>query len=376
MSCAATLLSVFAGGALAQVAPLAPPASAPFVTIRDSSRLATLASGAAVQTDWEAVWRPVCGSSVAGLTTDDLLAHARNHQADLAHGTRIVDGGVTGAGINIVFALGPSVPNAALPAFAAAETYLESLFSDPITVTVSCSFQVMQNGVLGSTGSQYTSTSWSNSRAGLLNGRDASDTIHNWLPTGATIPVRYNGAKGTVTNEDRVFWTRAAFNSTVGNVSGDAGSMTYNSNFGWDFDPSDGVSGYSFQDVIIHETGHALGFTSGADFRSADMEALDIFRFQRTDGNGQSDYNPDTLAEFQAAARLVSKGKPRDDHNSDVISAEFRMSDGSFYQASHFREQSPPIGLMDPALGSGQTFYPTFFTTADLTMFDAIGYDR
>jgi hypothetical protein len=52
------------------------------------------------------------------------------------------------------------------------------------------------------------------------------------------------------------------------------------------------------------------------------------------------------------------------------------MSDGSPYQMSHFREQSPNIGLMDPAIGYGQTFYPNFFKTSDLTMFDAIGYDR
>ena len=42
--------------------------------------------------------------------------------------------------------------------------------------------------------------------------------------------------------------------------------MTYNTNFSWDFDPSNGITPYtySFQDVIIHEVGHALGFTSAA----------------------------------------------------------------------------------------------------------------
>ena len=34
------------------------------------------------------------------------------------------------------------------------------------------------------------------------------------------------------------------------------------------------------------------------------------------------------------------------------------------------------IGLMDPALAPGQTYYPAYYSTADLTMFDAIGYDR
>ncbi|MEJ2497632.1 MAG: hypothetical protein P8Y43_09230, partial [Sulfurovaceae bacterium] len=67
---------------------------------------------------------------------------------------------------------------------------------------------------------------------------------------------------------------------------------------------------------------------------------------------------------------------PDDNHNSDIISDEYRMSDGSPYQASHFREQSSPwIGLMDPAFSYGETHYPNYYTSADLNMFDAIGWD-
>ncbi|MEP0847741.1 MAG: immunoglobulin domain-containing protein, partial [Phycisphaerae bacterium] len=60
----------------------------------------------------------------------------------------------------------------------------------------------------------------------------------------------------------------------------------------------------------------------------------------------------------------------------DIISNEYRMSDGSPYQGSHFREQSSPhIGLMDPAIAGGETWYPNYFLSADLNMFDAIGWD-
>src|SRR5262245_18385950 len=103
--------------------------------------------------------------------------------------------------------------------------------------------------------------------------------------------------------------------------------------------------------------------TSGVDFRFRDMEVLDLFGFQRTDGAG--DYNPDTTAEFQVQARRCAFNAANDDHNSDLISAEYRISDGNPYQASHFREQTPNIGLMDPAIGAGQTFYPAFYSTAD-----------
>jgi hypothetical protein len=356
---------------------------APHFTLDAPAETATLyATGERVETAWQQVWRPMCGSDLSEFTAEDLADIATAHAADvdaLEPGEAVIidqAGGVATGGINIVFSLSTSVPAAAYPAFTAAEAYLESQFSDPITITVSVSFQSMGSGVLGSTGSYYTSASWNTSRAGLATGMDATDTIQTSLPTTSTLPVRYNGATSTVTNEDRVFWTRANYRATVGAVSGTAASMTYNTNFSWDWNPANGVSAgtYSFQDVIIHEVGHSLGFTSGADFRINDLEALDVYRFQRTDG--AADYNPDTTAEFQLRARLVDNNMPNDDHNSDLIAAEYRMADGSPYQASHFREQSPSIGIMDPALGWGQTFYPSFYRTPDLAMFDAIGYDR
>jgi hypothetical protein len=52
------------------------------------------------------------------------------------------------------------------------------------------------------------------------------------------------------------------------------------------------------------------------------------------------------------------------------------MSDGSPYQASHFREQSPNIGIMDPAQANGQTYVGRgYFSQADFDVFDFIGYD-
>jgi hypothetical protein len=151
--------------------------------------------------------------------------------------------------------------------------------------------------------------------------------------------------------------------------------MSYNTSFDFDYDPSNGISSgkMSFVDVAIHEVGHALGFTSATDY-GAYMTALDLYRFQRTDGSG--DYNPDTYEEFQSTPRLVDYDNPSDAHNSDLIDYEYRMSDGSPYQGSHFREQSSPwIGQMDPAFAIGESHYPNYFTAADLNMFDAIGYD-
>lgn len=344
----------------------------------DLPQVATFyADGTQAIQEWERIWHGMCTQDRFALDAAELQAIAEAHDWLMLNGNVVtVDNPrPAGAGINFVFNVSGGIPSGALTAIASVEAFLEAQFADPITVTIDCSFANLGPGVLGGTSSSYTSTTWSNSRAGLVNGMDASDTIQSSLPSGTTIPVRY-GSNSRVTNEGTVYWTRANFNSTVGSVAGTAASMQFNNAFTFDYDPSNGITGgyYSFVDVMIHECGHAMGFTSGADFRFQDIEALDVYRFQNTDGTG--DYNPDTLAEFGVRARLVAYNKPNDDHISDLISAEWRMSDGSPYQASHFREQTANIGIMDPAFAAGETYYPTYMKASDYGMFDAIGYDR
>ncbi len=361
------------GAALALLAGHAPAHTVPHLFVRQGAEVSSLYAGGVEMRSWHAVWKPVCGSDTTTMTADDLACIAAAHEALMEYPAVQVDTPHLAGGFNLVFNVSGSIPAGALTAIATAEQYMESVFSDPITVTIDLSFAVLASNVLGGTSSSYGYTSWSSSRAGLVAGMDANDTIQAWLPSGSTIPVRYTNA---TTNEDRVFWTKANYKATVGTATGSDASMQFNSVFTWDFDPSNGITGgtYSFVDVLIHETGHAMGFTSGIDFRSKDIEALDVFRFQTTDGSG--DLNPDTLAEFQARPRLARWNQPNDAHHSDLISAEFAMSDGSPYQASHFREQTANIGIMDPAFAAGQTFYPAYYSPADVAMFDAIGWDN
>jgi len=350
----------------------------PSYVIPGKSEFSTLYfDGSQIQIETFERWKFICTSDLTGLTSEDLRRLADEHYRLMEEGPVVViDGGTRQAGINIIYNADGSVPANALSGFALAEAYLETQFGDDITVRVNCSFANMGSGVIGATGSNYASNvTWNNSRDALQSDMDSDDVIQTWLPTGSTIPVRYNGNNATVTNENSINWTIANYRAAVGTVSGTAGNMTYNNQFTFDWDPSDGVPGgrISFVDVVIHETGHALGFTSAADFSTAQMEAMDIYRFQRTDGSG--DFNPDTFAEFQTTARLVDNNTPNDDHNSDIIDRTHRMSDGSPYQASHLREQSPALGIMDPAFAGGQTFYPNYFRTPDLDIFDAMGYD-
>lgn len=334
-----------------------------------------LASGEEVDFGAHEIWKPICTGAQA-VTPADLRRMVAVHQVLAQEPVSVIGASSTLLnGFNIVFVASGSVPAGAAAALAAAETYIESFFADPITITINISFQPLGPGVLGGTSSSYGFVNYQPMRTQLVSDMDASDTLQTSLPSGTTCPVRY-GSGATVTNETRVFTTFANWKAVDGVVSGADANMTFSTNFSFDYDPSNGIGGssYSFQDVVIHEVGHAMGFTSGIDFRANDMETLDLFRFQSTDGS--ADYNPDTLAEFTARPRLMAYNSPNDAHNTDLISVEYRMSDGTPYQASHFREQTANIGLMDPALAPGQTFYPAFYSTADVALFDVIGYDR
>lgn len=337
--------------------------------------------GVAKELESETVWKPLC-IDTANVTLDDLKAIAQISKAAAAANPPPAEpeGNVAGTiapRFNLVFNPTTAMPAGALPALAKVEYYFESQFTDPITVTINIAFAALGGGILGGTSSNYVNVTWPNTRDALINGMDANDTIQSFVPPGATIPVRYDGNSATVTNENRVFVTYANYRATVGTVNGVAASMTFNNQFAWDYEPPvfEVPGTYDFQSVIVHEVGHALGFVSGADFRTNDMEMLDVFRFQRSDGSGN--YNPDTLAEFTTTARMVDQNAPgtNDDVNSDLIIVEYQMSDGNPSQASHFRDQNPPIGIMDPTFASGQTFYPNFLRTPDLNMFDAIGWD-
>jgi len=350
-----------------------------YVVPGDVVNVTRYADGKPAQLPTETVWRAMCGGGDGTASIEQLKLVAEAHAAlAMQVPAEAPQGGVALApGLDLRFNIFSTLPDGAADAIAAVESYFESQFDDPVTVTINLQFAVLGAGILGATGSNYVQDTYSDVRAGLVSDMDFDDSIQDYLPLGGVIPVRYDGNSETVTSENRVFVTRANYNAAIGVASGTAASMTFNTDFAWDFTVP-GISGgqYDFQSVLVHEVGHALGFTSGADFRTNDLEVLDLYRFQRSDGTG-TNHNPDTLQEFQFEPRMVDQNAPGilDDVNSDLITVEYRMADGNPYQASHFHDQSPAIGIMDPTLGSGQSFFPDFLRQSDGDMFDAIGWD-
>lgn len=177
-------------------------------------------------------------------------------------------------------------------------------------------------------------------------------------------------------------------------ASGLDSSITFNEDFNFDFDRSDGISGFDFIGIAAHEIGHALGFVSGVDvidilsgasgragedINGADpgigeledfriFTPLDLFR-----------YSADSLAESGQPALgslldLRPDGTPFFSTDGGATN-EGLFSTGAFNgdgrQASHWKDNLN-LGLLDP------TFAPGEFgdiTPLDVRAFDVIGWD-
>ena len=338
----------------------------------------TFPDGARHVVETEDELRPMCGS--AALDPDAFAEIARIHRR--LHADRVAAPIALDApqprlnGLDVQFDLDGSVPAAAIPAFQQAESYIESFFDDPVVLRISVSFANLGSGVLGANSSTTINSQYNSYRNAVVADADADDTLQTALPAG-TLPVRYNASSSAITQEDRIRVRRGLGNAVgIGFDTGVDGSQTYSNQFPWDFDPTNGVpfNRTSLVDVIIHEVGHAMGFTSAIDSGNNQIDAMDTLRFVRS-----GTFDPATLADFTNTARTVDLNNPNGQHTLDIITAEYRAEDGSPAQASHFREQGSNIGLMDPSFSSGQTFVNRqpfgFYSQADLDVFDFLGWD-
>lgn len=167
----------------------------------------------------------------------------------------------------------------------------------------------------------------------------------------------------------------------------------------FDFDPKDGIDGDSkdYIGTMMHEMGHALGFTSGADFIGAMLptpfkaeipeedtwmvSVLDLYRYSAESlGSGPGIFDISipvpshvldrffsidggftSLAPFSTGTVLLGDGKGAGHWKADELIGMW-------------------IGLMDPTLGDGFELTKKFFDSLegfslDLTALDVIGYD-
>lgn len=330
------------------------------------------ATGQTVQIPQFRAWRQMCSGRPNALGIEDLKAMDQLHQAEMnnAEGLTIVNANVNTAGVNIVFVLAGSVPAAAIPAFAAAEAYIESQIPDLITVTITVNFAPLGPGILGGTGSSMGYLSVPASRTGLIAGA-GDDDVFNYMPT-ATIPVQY--VNGVNTTENRLIWNMANYKATVGAWAGTDANMTYSTTFPFDYNPADGITAghYSFRDVVIHETAHALGFTSAIDIVANEMTVWDLFRVK--DQAAWITYFNQWKPGFTAMIRHVvpnANTGPKYIHYPVMGPTPiYAVEDGNPHQASHLLQGS---GVMSPALAPGVHFGS--YNSPARTVLDYVGYE-
>jgi Calx-beta domain len=253
-------------------------------------------------------------------------------------------------------------------AFIRAAQIWEAQVLSPITIYIDADFGP-KNGtedwepqVLGSTSSPaITNANYQFVRSKLIEGASNSTeaSIYNSLPS-TTVPTDLGDAS-VVSVSSSIARAIGLLNATA-QPTDLAAHIGFNSNFQYDFDPSNGIdSGKTdFEAVATHEIGHALGFTSRSGAGGATPSVWDLFRFR----------TGTTASTFTSAQRIMTKGPTtgRDQFYFVPGNPELGLStggsnppqgqtDGDGNQSSHWKQRSQNdgvyIGIMDPRIPSG-----------------------
>ncbi len=287
---------------------------------------------------------------------------------------------------------------AQLNAFKAAGDYWSSKLADPVTVYVNISFANLGSGILGSTGSNFTTATYSSVRTAMIaDAKSATDAtavaslqagpaLSFWATQG-DLTSRFDndgstnntllglttanakalglGATTNAANPDATIQFANAYASTFAYVRDANGQVPFNLT--------------DFITVAEHEIGHALGFVSGVDDIDycAGAGRGTACGISNTADRFEGDwwYEPLDLFRYSAAGKLDLRvgGSPYLSFDGGATSVE-TFSTGSInghgYQASHFG--TGVVNLMRPYVGNGQSYDAT---PRDLAAFDAIGWD-
>lgn len=338
-------------------------------------------------------------------------------KAILACGTAamlVIASGANAANV-VLHDTGGVTGSAAAKDFLIAATYWGSMFTNNVTINLNVGFDHLPQNVIGSTGSARTDYSVAGWEAGVNATKSNSTLDQNVvLPTlnqfGGTslITNPFDGTGQDTTTQaysdgdaysDYVLYMNTAVVKAIGgaiNPNVIDGSVTFSSDFAFDFDASDGIEAgkMDFLGVAIHEIGHALGFVSGTDFLdvyggpngpgygllgydlndTSIFSALDMFRYSN-DPNHVGPGGP-VLDESVGTSSYFSIDGGQTALFGNTFSTGTYNGDGS--QASHWKDASgaqacgPQLGIMDPTFCFGQMGE---VTGLDLAAYDAMGWN-
>jgi hypothetical protein len=286
--------------------------------------------------------------------------------------------------------------------FQAAADFWSGTFNDDVEVNLDIGFASLGGGILGQAGSTRQTVTYDSFRNAVAgDSSSAADaTFSAALPGGNSFDVfinRTTEATGTGGETPYVDNDGGANNTTVrmttanakalglrtANNTGRDASITFNSDFSWDFDSSDGVGAglFDFVGVAIHEIGHAMGFISGVDVLDGNgggrfndnaftyVAPLDFARFsvESEAAGADIDWTADSRKKFYSIDGGTTLGAPGDSHWSTGVA----FGDGR--QASHWKD-GLGLGIMDPtAQPRGRV---NIVTDLDIQALDIIGWDE
>ncbi|MEZ6096368.1 MAG: NF038122 family metalloprotease [Pirellulaceae bacterium] len=289
-------------------------------------------------------------------------------------------------------------------AFQRAADFISSQFSDSLTINLTTGFSDLGGSILGQAGSTRQFFSYSDFRNAVNSDITSLDdlTFSSSIPQGNSFSVYINetmeagggshqspyvDSSGVNTSFVRLTTANAKSLGLIsGSATGQDVSISFNDQFTWDFDPSDGITtgAIDFVGVAIHEIMHGMGFISGVDILDSNddgqfhddelpyVSSLDFTRFSADALNAGADidWTADNRPKFYSIDGGLTPGSSLgggiDHWSRGVVNGDGR-------QASHWRD-GLGLGVMDPT--SAPAGFANIVTELDLQALDVIGWNR